>query len=147
MCSSDLSTSPSVPASATNILAGMNKLYLACQVQEGAYPDLILADDDYYTYFETATQQIQRITNTEQGKIGFSNLAYKTSTVVYDPNCPDKHMYFLNTDYLKFQHLNNPLFTKGDTQRVINQLAYITPIYLYGNLTINSARVHGVMKD
>ena len=72
------STSPSVPASATNILAGMNKLYLACQVQEGAYPDLILADDDYYTYFETATQQIQRITNTEQGKIGFSNLAYKT---------------------------------------------------------------------
>ena len=59
----------------------------------------------------------------------------------------DSSMYFLNTDYLKFQHLNNPLFTRGDTQRVINQLAYITPIYLYGNLTINSARVHGVMKD
>ena len=143
----DFSTSAGGNASATNIQAGMNSLYLSCQVQEGSFPDLILADNNYYTFFENSLQQIQRITNTGEGKLGFEQLAYKSSAVVFDPNCPANHMYFLNTDYIKFQHLNNPLFTKGETQRPINQLYYITPVYLYGNLTISSARVHGVAKN
>lgn len=143
----DFSTSAGANASASNIQAGMNSLYLSCQVQEGSYPDLILADNNYYTFFENSMQQIQRVTNTSEGKLGFEQLAYKKSAVVYDPNCPANHMYFLNTDYLKFQHLNNPLFTQGETQRPTNQLYYITPVYLYGNLTISSARVHGVAKN
>ena len=143
----DFSTSAGGNASASNIQAGMNSLYLSCQVQEGSFPDLILADNNYYTFFENSMQQIQRITNTNEGKLGYEQLAYKSSAVVYDPNCPANHMYFLNTDYLKFQHLNNPLFTQGDTQRPTNQLYYITPVYLYGNLTISSARVHGVAKN
>jgi hypothetical protein len=143
----DFSTSAGGNASATNIQAGMNSLYLACQVQEGSFPDLILADTNYFSFFENSLQQIQRITNTGEGKLGFEQLAYKSSAVVYDPNCPANHMYFINTDYVKFQHLNNPLFAKGETQRPVNQLYYITPIYLYGNLTISSARVHGVAKN
>ncbi len=143
----DFSTSAGGNASASNIQAGMNSLYLSCQVQEGSFPDLILADNNYYTFFENSLQQIQRITNTNEGKLGFEQLAYKSSAVVFDPNCPANHMYFLNTDYLKFQHLNNPLFTQGETQRPTNQLYYITPVYLYGNLTISSARVHGVAKN
>lgn len=143
----DFSTSAGGNASASNIQAGMNSLYLSCQVQEGSFPDLILADYNYYSFYENSLQQIQRITNTNEGKLGFAQLVYKSSAVVYDPNCPANHMYFLNTDYLKFQHLNNPLFTQGDTQRPTNQLYYITPVYLYGNLTISSARVHGVAKN
>lgn len=143
----DFSTSAGANASASNIQAGMNSLYLSCQVQEGSFPDLILADYNYYSFYENSLQQIQRITNTNEGKLGFAQLVYKSSAVVYDPNCPANHMYFLNTDYLKFQHLNNPLFTQGDTQRPTNQLYYITPVYLYGNLTISSARVHGVAKN
>jgi len=143
----DFSTSAGANASSTNIQAGMNKLYLDCQVQEGATPDLILADGNYFTFYETSLQQIQRITNTDEGKLGFQNLAYKNSSVIYDPNCPANHMYFVNTDYVKFKHVNNPLFTKESTQRPINQLTYVTPIYLYGNLTIDSSRVHGVAKN
>jgi hypothetical protein len=143
----DFSTSAGGNASASNIQAGMNSLYLACQVQENSYPDLILADINYYSFFENSMQQFQRITNTEEGKLGFQNLAYKASSVVYDPNSPSNHMYFLNTDYVAFRHLNNPLFTQGETQRPINQLFYATPVYLYGNLTISSARVHGVAKN
>lgn len=143
----DFSTSAGANASASNIQAGMNSLYLSCQVQEGSFPDLILADANYISFYENSLQQIQRITTTGEGKLGFEQLAYKSSAVVYDPNCPANHMYFLNTDYVKFQHLNNPLFTKGETQRPINQLYYITPVYLYGNLTISSARVHGVAKN
>jgi len=143
----DFSTSAGGNASASNIQAGMNSLYLACQVQEGSYPDLILADINYYSFFENSLQQIQRITTTGEGKLGFEQLAYKSSAVVYDPNCPSNHMYFLNTDYVKFQHLNNPLFTRGETQRPVNQLYYVTPVYLYGNLTISLARVHGVAKN
>jgi hypothetical protein len=143
----DFSTSASGNASATNIQAGMNSLYLSCQVQEGAFPDLILADRNYFTFFENSLQQIQRITTTGEGKLGFEQLAYKSSQVVYDPSCPENHMYFLNTDYVKFQHLTDSLFDKGETQRPINQLYYVTPVYMYGNLTISSARVHGVAKN
>ena len=88
----DFSTSAGGNASASNIQAGMNSLYLSCQVQEGSFPDLILADNNYYTFFENSLQQIQRITNTNEGKLGFEQLAYKSSAVVYDPNCPANHM-------------------------------------------------------
>ena len=143
----DFSTSAGGNASASNIQAGMNKLYLDCQVQENSVPDLIIADANYFGFFENSLQQIQRITNTNEGVLGFQNLAYKSSSVVYDPNTPANHMYFINTDYVKFKHLNNPLFTQESTQRPLNQLTYVTPVYLYGNLTINSARVHGVAKN
>lgn len=143
----DFSTSAGANASASNIQAGMNKLYLDCQIQENSIPDLIIADSNYYGFFESSLQQIQRITNTGEGKLGFGNLAYKNSSVVYDPNCPANHMYFINTDHVKFKHLNSPLFTQESTQRPINQLTYVTPVYLYGNLTISSARVHGVAKN
>jgi len=143
----DFSTSAGSNASASNILSGMNSLYLSCQVQQNEAPDLILADGNYFSFFESATQQIQRITTPNEGKIGFQNLAYKASSVVYDPNTPANHMYFINTTYINFKHLNNPLFTKEETVRPVNQLTYITPVYLYGNLTSNSLRVHGVAKN
>lgn len=143
----DFSTSAGGNASASNILAGMNSLFLSCQVQQGEYPDLIIADTNYYSFYESATQQIQRITTPSEGKIGFQNLAYKNASVVYDPNTPSNHMYFINTNFVKFRHLNNPLFTKAETTRATNQLVYVTPVFLYGNLTIDSARVHGVAKN
>jgi hypothetical protein len=54
-------------------------------------------------------------------------------------------MYFLNTDHIFLKYLGKSLFEAGETQRAFNQLAYVTPVVFVGNMTIDNARVHGVM--
>ena len=135
----------SVTPSVTTIQGAMNTLYLRCQVQEGELPDLILSDSKYYSYYENSAQQIQRIADSNIGNIGYATLKYKGSDLVYDPNCPAEHMYFINSKHIFFKHLTENLFTIGETVRPYNQLTYNTPVYLYGNLTIDNSRVHGVM--
>ena len=66
-------------------------------------PDLIVADDTYFTLFDGSQTSIQRYTNTTDIKAGTTSLKYKGADVVYDSlaaGMPDAHMYFLNTDYI-----------------------------------------------
>jgi len=135
----------SVTASATTILAAFNTLYLRCQAQMGELPDMIAADSVYFSYFETATQTIQRITNDKIGAMGFDNLKYKSSDVFYDPECPASHAYFINTNHIFLKYLGKALFTKGEATRPYNQPAYVIPMTMIGNMTVDNSRVHGVM--
>jgi len=135
----------SVTPSITTFQGAMNTLYLRCQAQEGETPDLILADTKYWSFFENSLQQIQRISDPSIGNLGFSALKYKNADVVYDQHCPAEHMYFLNTKHIFFKHLTENLFQVLETVRPYNQATYNTPLILYGNLTIDNARVHGVM--
>jgi hypothetical protein len=135
----------SVTPSVTTFKDSMNTMFLRCQAQEGELPDLILADAKYYSFYENSSQQIQRIATADEGNIGYATLKYKNQDVVYDPNCPAEHMYFINTKHVFFEHLTENLFKILDTVRPFNQLVYNTPVALFGNLTIDNARVHGVM--
>lgn len=134
-----------VTPSVTTFKDSMNTMFLRCQVQEGELPDLILADAKYYSFYENSSQQIQRIATADEGNIGYATLKYKNQDVVYDPNCPAEHMYFINTKHVFFEHLTENLFKILDTVRPFNQLVYNTPVALFGNLTIDNSRVHGVM--
>jgi len=135
----------SVTASATTIQAAMDTLYLRCQAQAASIPDLILADSVYFTYFKSSLNTIQRITDDKKGSLGFVGYAYNGSDVFYDPECPASHMYFLNTNHIFLKYLGKSLFEAGETQRPTNQLAYVTPMVFVGNMTMDNARVHGVM--
>jgi hypothetical protein len=106
---------------------------------------MIAADSVYFSYFETATQTIQRISSDKIGAMGFDNLKYKSSDVFFDPECPAEHAYFINTNNIFLKYLGESLFTKGDATRPYNQAAYVVPMTFMGNMTIDNARVHGVM--
>jgi len=136
----------SVTKSATTIQAAFNTLYRRCQAQAGSQPDLITADDINFGFFEDSLQTIQRIGDSKLGKLGFDVLKYKGAEVYYDPECPANHTYFINTKHLKLKHLGEFL-KKGDSVRPVNQGVYVLPVEGYMNLTINNARVHGVMID
>jgi hypothetical protein len=43
------------------------------------------------------------------------------------------------------KYLGKDLLEVGETMRPVNQNAYVTPIVFTGNMTIDNARVHGVM--
>ena len=135
----------SVTASSSTIQAAFNTLWTRCQAQAGELPDLIAADSVYFSYFESSLQSIQRITDPAIGATGFSSYKYKNADVFYDPECPASHAYFINTNHVFLKYLGKDLLEVGETQRAFNQPAYVTPIIFTGNMTIDNARVHGVM--
>lgn len=134
-----------VTAGATTIQGSMNTMYIRCQSQMGELPDQIAADQVYFSYYETSLQTIQRITDDAIGKLGFANLKYKNSDVFYDPECPASHMYFINTNHIFLKYLGKELLEAGEPTRPVNQNVWVTPLVFTGNMTIDNARVHGVM--
>ena len=86
-------------ASTTNIQSHMNSTYVQL-VRNTDSPDLILADNNYYSKYLGSLQTIQRIMDPKMAQAGFVSLKYMNADVVLDGgrsgNCPANRMYFLN---------------------------------------------------
>ena len=89
----------SITPSATTIQAAMNTLYLQCSRNRDR-PDLIVADNTYYTYYWSSLQANQRFTNPRLAEAGFDNLKFQSADVIFDGgqdgDAPASHMYFLD---------------------------------------------------
>jgi len=113
-------------------------------------PDLIMADDTYFTYYEESLTDLKRYTdNQEKAQGGFITLKYKTADVVYDSSAsgmPDAHMYFLNTDFLKMVVHQDADWAEVPEMRAINQDAVVIPIIWQGNLVTSNRSLQGVLK-
>lgn len=137
---------------AASIYGAMNDAYLACS-RGTDKPDLIVADDKLYKIYESSLVAQQRFTNAKLAEAGFENLKFKGADVIYDGGiggrCPEGHMYFLNTDYIKLRpHKDRNFKLIGDRERVaINQDAIYRIIGWAGNLTMSNAKLQGVLVD
>lgn len=135
--------------SALNITSYMNQLWLRCS--RGAdKPDLIIADNNYYNFYWSSLQAIQRITSDNQGQAGFTSLKYQSADVVYDGGigggCPPNHMYFVNSDYMKYRpHSRRNMTPIGGERMSVNQDAMVRLIGFAGNLTLCNALLQGVL--
>lgn len=138
-----------ITPSSSTIQSLMLPLWLA-QTRGMDKPDLIVADDTYFTYYEESLTDLKRYTSDDQGQGGFVSLKYKTADVVYDSaasGMPDAHMYFLNTDYLKMVVHKDANWTQIDDQRPVNQDAAVTPLLWMGNLCVSNRSLQGVLKS
>lgn len=132
------------------IYGAMNDAYLATS-RGSDRPDLIVADDSMYKLYESSLVAQQRFTNARLGEAGFENLKFKGADVIYDGgiggNCPEGHMYFLNTNYLRLRpHKDRNFKLIGERERVaINQDAIYRIIGWAGNLTMSNAQLQGVL--
>lgn len=142
----DFSTEASGNASASNILTGMNVAWRRT-MRNMDIPDVIIADDDYYGYFESALQTNQRFVRAGEATAGFETIAYKSANVFYDSNTPDKHMYMLNTDYLFFRFDPDRNFSRDKEKAPTNQDTVVVPMYWTGNLTTSNRSLQCVLKD
>lgn len=145
----DASVEGLTAVSATNVQQCMNGLWLRCTRGQDQ-PDLIIADSNYYRFFETSLQSIQRLTDpTKIGRLGFPSLAYKTAEVVYEDNTgiSSSHMYMLNTDYLFFRYAEKRRFKPMEAVRSINQDATAQFILFAGNMTCSNFQLQGVLHD
>lgn len=134
---------------ADTIRAEMDALYLKCS-RGTDKPDLIVADDTMYSLFEQSLTPLQRFSDPKMAEAGFTTLKYKGADVIFDGgqggNCPEKHMYFLNTNYLYLRpHKDRNMKVIGGERMAINQDAIYKIIGWAGNLTMSNAALQGVL--
>jgi len=137
--------------SSTNIQEYMRKLWLLISTGNDK-PDLIVADNTYFEYFEgslTAIQRIQSESN-EMAKAGFDAYEFKKAPVVFDGGdggaCPSAHMYFINTKYLYLRPFSGRQFSLLNPDRhAVNQDAVVKIQAWAGNLCLSHGRRQGVL--
>lgn len=118
------------------------------QVRGDDKPDLIVASNDYFTFFELSQTPLRRYAPEDSGKTGFLSMKYKTADVIFDggSGIPDAHMYFLNTDYLQLCVHRDADLEVMDEMRPINQDAAVVTILWMGNMIVTNRRLQGVLK-
>ncbi len=135
--------------SAVNITSYMNQLWLRCS--RGAdSPDLIIADNNYYNFYWASLQAIQRIASDSTAQAGFSTLKYMSADVVFDGGigggCPANHMYFLNSNFIKYRpHAKRNMVPINGERLSVNQDAMVKLIGFAGNMTLSNAMLQGVL--
>lgn len=114
-------------------------------------PDMVVASDDLYTFFEQSQTSIKRYSSDSgptSGTAGFVTLKYKSADVFFDSSggIPGTHAYFINTDYLEAVAHRDANMTIMDELRSVNQDAVVIPVLYMGNLTCSNRSLQGVLK-
>lgn len=102
--------------------------------------DVIVADNNYYTFFEASQISFKQYANTQTGGAGFTSLKYKTADVIYDGNSgiPANHMYGINTNYFELVVHQDADLEVMDEMKPVNQDGAVTPILWMGNLSCSN---------
>ena len=110
-------------------------------------PDLIVADNNYYQFYEASQVSIKRYTNATEADGGMASLKYKGADVMFDGNSgiPANRMYMLNTQYLGLCVHRDADLEIIDEQRPINQDGVVIPILWMGNLVCSNRNQQGVI--
>lgn len=111
-------------------------------------PDLIVMDNNYFTFFEQSQTSIKRYTDETKANAGFVSLKYKGADVIFDggSGIPANHAYFLNTDYLEVVVHKDADMTVMDEMKPYNQDAAVVPVLWMGNLVCSNRALQGVQK-
>ena len=112
-------------------------------------PDLIVMDNNYFTFFEQSQTSIKRYTDETKANAGFVSLKYKGADVIFDggSGIPTNTAYFLNTDYLELVVHKDADMTVMDELKPYNQDAAVVPVLWMGNMTVTNRALQGVMKS
>lgn len=140
----DFSTESVTPGSDT-MQGSLDVLFRRCLVQGTEMPDLFMADNTYFGYYQAGLQSIQRIGSPMAGEGGFRALKYQGGDFVYDPQCPSAHVYMINTNHLFLKHLNPSVFNVEKARSPYNQDTTVIPVKGYLQFTADNMRGHGVM--
>jgi hypothetical protein len=147
----DATTDGGAAATSANIQKYMNTLWLRCS-RGTDHPDLLVADNNYFSAYWESLQAIQRVTTAEQADAGFQTLKFMGADVVFDGgyggDAPTNHMYFLNTNYIFWRpHANRNMVPLNPDRFAVNQDAMVKLIAVAGNMTMSNAFLQGVLKD
>jgi hypothetical protein len=147
----DATTDGGAAATTANMINYMNRMWMKL-VRGADHPDLIVADDAYYSLYWGALLPNQRFTSSEMAQSGFESLKFMGADVVFDGGmggaCPPNHMYFLNTDYIYLRpHTDRQYVALNPDRYTNNQDAFVKLLGWAGNMTTSGRKFQGVLKD
>jgi hypothetical protein len=128
----------------SNIKGALNTLWLKT-IRGTDKPDLLLAPSRLYSAYEATLQDQQRFADGKMARAGFESLKYKSADFVYDENCTDDRVYFVNTDYLHMKCAPGRKFATGEARTIQNADHEVIPVWLMGNLTVSNRSLQGVL--
>ena len=136
-----------ITVSASTIESLMLPLWLAL-VRGDDHPDLIVADNNWFSFYEQSQTSLKRYTGDQKAQGGFVSLKYKTADVIFDggSGIPANRMYFLNTDYLDLVVHKDADLAIMDEMKPYNQDAAVIPILWMGNMVCSNRSLQAVMK-
>jgi hypothetical protein len=144
-----------VPSGVAGIMESlMLPLYLET-TRNNDQVDLIVASNDYYTFYEQGLSSQKQYLDNDSAQAGFAALRYKKAKVIFDGNSgmAPSRMYFLNTKYIEMVAHTDANLTvigggewEGGGHRPMNQDASVTPILWMGNMTLSNRSLQGVLK-
>ena len=136
-----------ITVSASTIESLMLPLWLA-MVRGDDHPDLIVADNNWFSFYEQSQTSLKRYTGDQKAQGGFVSLKYKTADVIFDggSGIPANRMYFLNTDYLDLVVHKDADLAIMDEMKPYNQDAAVIPILWMGNMVCSNRSLQAVMK-
>lgn len=140
----DFSVETVTPGSDT-MQGSLDVLFRRCLVQGTEMPDLFMADNTYFGFYQAGLQSIQRIGSPMKGEGGFRALKYQGGDFIYDPQCPSAHVYMINTNHIFLKHLNTSVFNSENARSPYNQDVTVIPTKGYLQFTVDNMRGHGVM--
>lgn len=137
-----------VTPSATTIETSLMLPLWLNQVRGDDKPDLIVASNDYFSFYEASQVAIKRYTEAGEATGGFTSLKYKNADVIFDggSGIPAAHMYFLNTDYIELVVHKDANLAVQEQMTPYNQDAAVIPVLWMGNLVVTNRRLQGVVK-
>lgn len=146
-------TNGGAAVSASNIIQYMTALSL--QLVRGTdKPDLLIADNNYYSLYVNALQAIQRVTSEKDAGSGFASLKFYGGGTSADvvlgggigAHATANHMWFLNTKYIFFRpHKDRNFVPIGGERQAVNQDAIVKLIGWAGNMTTSGSQFQGVL--
>ncbi len=116
-------------------------------------PQLILVDNLMWAAYMQSLQTIQRITNSNEGNLGFPAIKYMDADVVLDGgiggDAPSTTAYFLNLKYMFYRpHRDRNMVALDPGKRYsVNQDAVTQLIAWAGNLTTSGAQFQGQLNN
>jgi len=124
--------------------AAMNALWMKL-IRGTEHPDLVAADAEIYSTYESGLQENQRYTDAKLGGLGFETLKYKSATIVFDGAATGlTGAYFLNTKYLKFEVYSGRNFEQLDLPEQSPDMDAITRhLAFMGALTLSNRSMQG----
>ncbi len=137
-----------VTPSASTIESGlMLPAWLAADRGPDDQTDLIVMDNNYYSFFEDSQTSLKRYSDASKADAGFVTMKYKNADVIYDGNSgiPADHAYFINTNYLELVCHRDADLEIMDEMRPVNQDGAVTQVLWMGNLCCSNRAQQNVV--
>jgi hypothetical protein len=124
--------------------AGLNALWMKL-IRGTEKPDLVVADGEIYSTYESGLQENQRYADAKLGALGFETLKYKTAAIVFDGAATGLiGGYMINTKYLKLEVYSGRNFEALDLPDQSPDMDAITRhIAFMGGLTLSNRSMQG----